>query len=77
GGFLLGKGGLVNAYGGGVNLELRQLATQRKNPLTEYTLQCDYGQLAGIEALLGQFAVKIFSSDYQASVRLRVELPFA
>ncbi len=23
-------------------------ATQRKTPLTEYTLQCEYGQLAGI-----------------------------
>ncbi|WP_158704962.1 DUF1949 domain-containing protein, partial [Salmonella enterica] len=65
------------AYGGGVNQALRQPATQRKTPLTEYTLQCEYGQLAGIEALLGQFAGKIVSSDYQASVRLRVALPFA
>ncbi|EJM5396940.1 IMPACT family protein [Salmonella enterica] len=77
GGILLGTGGLVKAYGGGVNQALRQLATQRKTPLTEYTLQCEYGQLAGIEALLGQFAGKIVSSDYQASVRLRVALPFA
>ncbi|ECM8556646.1 DUF1949 domain-containing protein, partial [Salmonella enterica subsp. enterica serovar Typhimurium] len=76
-GILLGTGGLVKAYGGGVNQALRQLATQRKTPLTEYTLQCEYGQLAGIEALLGQFAGKIVSSDYQASVRLRVALPFA
>ncbi|EBK3048151.1 IMPACT family protein [Salmonella enterica] len=67
GGILLGTGGLVKAYGGGVNQALRQLATQRKTPLTEYTLQCEYGQLAG----------KIVSSDYQASVRLRVALPFA
>ncbi|MGK4846056.1 YigZ family protein, partial [Salmonella enterica] len=55
GGILLGTGGLVIAYGGGVNQALRQLATIRKTPLTEYTLQCVYGQLAGIEALLGQF----------------------
>lgn len=73
GGILLGTGGLVKAYGGGVNQALRQLATQRKTPLTEY---CEYGQLAGIEALLGQFAGKIVSSDYQASVWLRVALPF-
>lgn len=59
-----------------MNQALRQLATQRKTPLTEYTLQCEYGQLAGIEALLGQFAGKIVSSDYQASVWLRVALPF-
>ncbi|MBR7298722.1 IMPACT family protein, partial [Klebsiella pneumoniae] len=32
-GILLGTGGLVKAYGGGVNQALRQLATQRKTPL--------------------------------------------
>ncbi|MGU0171496.1 YigZ family protein [Escherichia coli] len=37
GGILLGTGGLVKAYGGGVNQALRQLTTQRKTPLTEYT----------------------------------------
>ncbi len=37
GGILLGTGGLVKAYGGGVNQPLRQLTTQRKTPLTEYT----------------------------------------
>ncbi|KXA01305.1 DUF1949 domain-containing protein, partial [Citrobacter koseri] len=42
-----------------------------------YTLQCEYGQLAGIEALLGQFAGQIVTSDYQAFVRLRVALPYA
>ena len=77
GGILLGTGGLVKAYGGGVNQALRQLTTQRKTPLTEYTLQCEYGQLAGIEALLGQFDGKVVASDYQAFVRLRVALPFA
>ena len=45
GGILLGTGGLVKAYGGGVNQALRQLTTQRKTPLTEYTLQCEYSQL--------------------------------
>ncbi|SUX88105.1 IMPACT family member yigZ [Citrobacter koseri] len=62
GGILLGTGGLVKAYGGGVNQALRQLTTQRKTPLTEYTLQCEYGQLAGIEALLGQFAGQIVTA---------------
>lgn len=60
-----------------MNQALRQLTTQRKTPLTEYTLQCEYGQLAGIEALLGQFAGQIVTSDYQAFVRLRVALPYA
>ncbi|WP_054181035.1 IMPACT family protein [Trabulsiella odontotermitis] len=75
GGILLGTGGLVKAYGGGVSQALHQLTTLRKTPLTEYTLQCEYGQLAGVETLLGQFSGKVVSSDFQASVRLRVALP--
>ncbi|MGV8209328.1 YigZ family protein, partial [Pseudomonas aeruginosa] len=39
GGILLGTGGLVKAYGGGVHQALAQLATQRKTPLTAYTVQ--------------------------------------
>jgi hypothetical protein len=35
------------------------MTTLRKTPLTEYTLQCEYGQLTGVETLLGQFSGKI------------------
>lgn len=75
GGVLLGTGGLVKAYGGGVQQALNQLATTRKMPLTEYTLWCDYAQLSGVETLLEQFEGKIVASEYQASVYLRVALP--
>ena len=75
GGVLLGTGGLVKAYGGGVSQALAQLTTLRKTPLTEYTLQCEYGQLTGVETLLGQFSGKIVASEYEAFVRLRVALP--
>lgn len=77
GGILLGTGGLVKAYGGGVQRALNQLTTSRKLPLTEYTLCCDYAQLAGVEALLGQFEGRIVTSNYQAAVQLRVALPRA
>ena len=77
GGVLLGTGGLVKAYGGGVSQALAQLTTLRKTPLTEYTLQCEYGQLAGIETLIAQFSGRIVASEYQASVGLRVVLPAA
>ena len=77
GGILLGTGGLVKAYGGGVQQALNLLTTQIKMPLTEYTLLCEYGQLAGIESLVGQYAGQIVASDYQASVQLRIALPQA
>ena len=48
-----------------------------QDALTEYTLQCEYSQLTGIEALLGQCDGKIINSDYQAFVLLRVALPAA
>ena len=60
-----------------VGIILQSLTTQRKTPLTEYTLQCEYSQLTGIEALLGQCDGKIINSDYQAFVLLRVALPAA
>ncbi|HBI08786.1 IMPACT family protein [Franconibacter pulveris] len=75
GGIKLGTGGLVKAYGGGVQLALNQLVTLRKVPLTEYTLLCDYAQLTGIDALLKQHEGLIVHSDYQAGVTLRVALP--
>jgi len=75
GGVKLGTGGLVKAYGGGVQQALSQLPKVRKVALTEYTLQCDYAQLAGIEALLKQSGGLIVDSDFQAFIILRVALP--
>lgn len=77
GGILLGTGGLVKAYGGGVQQALRQLTTRRKVLLTEYTLLCSYAQLEGVEALLKQSEGVIVQSEYQADVMLRVALPSA
>jgi len=74
GGVKLGTGGLVKAYGGGVQQALTQLVTLRKVPLTEYTLQCDYAQLAGVEALIKQYDGLIVHSDFQTVVQLRVAL---
>ncbi|ELY3773619.1 IMPACT family protein [Cronobacter dublinensis] len=74
GGVKLGTGGLVKAYGGGVQQALAQFTTTLKVPMTEYTLLCDYAQLAGVEALLAQFNGRVVQSEFQASVALRVAL---
>ncbi|VTR60523.1 IMPACT family member yigZ [Serratia fonticola] len=52
GGIKLGTGGLVRAYGSGVQQALKQLVVSYKVPQLEYTLQCDYAQLAMVENLL-------------------------
>lgn len=76
GGIMLGTGGLVKAYGGGVQLGLKQLARQRKVPMCAFTLQCDYAQLSDIERLLQRFNGRMEDSYYQERILLRVALPY-
>jgi uncharacterized YigZ family protein len=77
GGIKLGTGGLVKAYGNGVQQALKQLAVSHKVPLTEYTLQCDYAQLALVENLLQQSEGHIVHGEYGAAVMLHLALPTA
>jgi len=75
GGIMLGTGGLVKAYGGGVQQALKLLVTHEKVPLTEFTLQCDYAQLTLVENLLQQVGGHILQSNYGAAVDMRLALP--
>lgn len=52
GGVLLGTGGLVKAYGGGVGAALRQLETHIKRQQTTSLIQCDYVDMGAVEALI-------------------------
>lgn len=42
GGIRLGTGGLVKAYGGGVQQALLQLTTKEKAITVQFTLSCEY-----------------------------------
>ena len=75
GGIRLGTGGLVKAYGGGVQQALKLLPVARKVPQAEYTLQCDYGLLTQVEAVIAQAGGEILQSDYAVDVLLTVSLP--
>lgn len=77
GGIMLGTGGLVKAYGGGVQQALKLLTVHQKVPLAEYKLHCDYPQLALVESLMQQTGGQILHSDYGAAVELRLALPAA
>ncbi|MDJ0038495.1 putative YigZ family protein [Pantoea allii] len=76
GGIMLGTGGLVKAYGGGVQQGLKQLARQRKVPVKQFTLQCDYGQLSDIERLVQRFEGSITESEYLERIFLTLALPY-
>lgn len=75
GGIKLGTGGLVRAYGSGVQQALKQLVVSYKVPQVEYTLQCDYAQLAIVENLLQQSEGRIVYGEYGAAVMLHLALP--
>ena len=52
GGVLLGTGGLVKAYGGGVGTALKQLEIRIKRQQTASLIQCDYTDMGAVEALI-------------------------
>ena len=75
GGIMLGTGGLVKAYGGGVQQGLKQLARVRKVPLQRFHLQCDYAQLKDIGRLLQRFEGEIVESQFLDRIDLTLALP--
>jgi len=77
GGIMLGTGGLVKAYGGGVQQGLRQLARTRKVPMKQFALKCDYAQLSDIERLLARFDGRIDDVVYLDRIALTLALPYA
>ena len=77
GGIMLGTGGLVKAYGGGVQQGLKQLARRRKVPMKRFTLTCDYAQLSDIERLLARFDGQFDEVVYLDRIALTLALPYA
>ena len=57
GGILLGTGGLVRAYGNGVQQALKLLETERKVERQLFQVHCDYAQLNLIQNLCEQHKI--------------------
>ncbi len=74
GGIKLGTGGLVKAYGGGVQQALQLIETVEKRITAKIILGCDYNLVSLIDSLLQQFAGKQISADYSNKVIMTVEL---
>lgn len=75
GGIKLGTGGLVKAYGSGVQQALIQLSTLEKTPQLFYRLRCDYAQLTTVEMLFKQTACTIQHIEYGTEIVLTVGVP--
>ncbi|AUX74147.1 IMPACT family protein [Erwinia pyrifoliae] len=77
GGIMLGTGGLVKAYGGGVQQALRLLPRRVKVPMLTFSLICNYAQLSEIERLVARFDGQVLNSEFLEKITLTLALPHA
>ncbi|MFN8494157.1 MAG: YigZ family protein [Caldilineaceae bacterium] len=74
GGILLGKGGLVNAYSGGVQLGLQTLPTVERVPKAELLAVIDYTNVTPLKRLLPAYEAEIVQEEYAADVTYQLKL---
>lgn len=74
GGILLGTGGLVRAYGNGVQQALKLATTTIKIERQQYQLFCQYAQWAWLEAMLKHFDVEIVQQQFTDQVCLTLAI---
>ncbi|SDH83811.1 uncharacterized protein, YigZ family [Vibrio xiamenensis] len=74
GGIKLGTGGLVKAYGGGVQQALKLLQTIEKKITTKLRLQLDYAFMPVAQSLIAQFKAQEVQADYSDTISLVIEI---
>ncbi len=74
GGIKLGTGGLVKAYGGGVQQALKLLQTIEKKITTKLRLTLDYGFMPIAQSIMPQFGAAEVAAEYSDQVILVVEI---
>lgn len=77
GGTLLGKGGLVRAYTGGVVDALATLPTTERIRKARVAVEIEYPRVDAVRRMLPSFDAVILAEDFSATVGYRVELPAA
>lgn len=74
GGIKLGTGGLVKAYGGGVQQALTVLQTKEKVITSVLRLRCAYNQMSLVESLLVEYAGRQLSADFGQEIEMTMEV---
>lgn len=74
GGIKLGTGGLVRAYSNGLQQLANTLPIVEKRFFEQFTLQCDYAQMATIEYLLSTLSARIIEINYQQQIDAVIEV---
>jgi len=75
GGTLLGKGGLVRAYSGGVKLALASLPLSQRIITADVIVVIDYPYVTPVQRLLPTFEVELLAEEYAAEATFRLRLP--
>jgi len=75
GGTLLGKGGLVKAYSGGVQQAIASLPLVEKIPKTEIMVLFDYASITPLQRLLPDFEAELVQEEYATDVAYQLCLP--
>lgn len=75
GGTLLGKGGLVKAYSGGVQLGLASLPVAERVPTITVDVMIDYTAITLFKRRLPDFEVELLNEEYGVDAVYRLKLP--
>lgn len=75
GGILLGKGGLVKAYSGGVQLALETLPQSEKIKTVQLQVMVDYAAVTPLKRLLPEYEAETRHEEYAVDVTYTLELP--
>lgn len=75
GGVLLGVGGLVRAYSGGVQLALSTLPTRERVPTALLDVLLDYSAVTLLQRLLPAYEASIVEQEFGVDASFRIQLP--
>jgi uncharacterized YigZ family protein len=75
GGTKLGKGGLVKAYSGGVQLALESLPRTEQVPSALLTLVVDYATVTPLQRLWQSHEVEVLEEEFEVDVTYYLKLP--
>ena len=75
GGTKLGTGGLVRAYGGGVQQALAALPVTERIEFTRATVTIDYARLTALQQICVACEAEILAQDFGADVTVDLRLP--
>lgn len=74
GGIKLGTGGLVKAYGGGVQQALKLLQTIEKKITTRVQLRLDYAFMPLIQSIMAQYEASAVNTDFSERIEMTIEI---